>query len=162
MSSIRISMTALIPAILLTVGCGGPTATTEPPQPELAVTSHSSAEVAWESEWKAAFDRARALDRPVMASFYADWCVWCKTLETITFRDEKVVELLANRVVPLTIDIEGSQQQRARDLGVQAPPTIIFLQADGRELGRIPGYLPPAQFLTVVEKILAGEPVTFS
>jgi thioredoxin-related protein len=45
---------------------------------------------------------------------------------------------------------------------VEAPPTIILFDTDGSELGRIPGYLPPTQFMTVVEKILAGEPVTFS
>lgn len=149
----------LIAAVLLASGCGG--AKAEPDPVQMAVTSHAKSEIAWEKDWDAAFMRARSQGRPVMANFYADWCVWCKTLETITFRDQKVAALLAERVVPLNIDIDGDAGDVVSELHVEAPPTIVFLDPDGNELGRIPGYLPPTQFITVVEKILAGEPVTF-
>lgn len=152
----------LIAVALIASGCGGSKPQPESETAELVVTSHSEPEISWANDWEAAFVRARAQGRPVMANFYADWCVWCKTLETITFRDQKVAALLAERVVPLNVDIEGPEQDRVRDLGVQAPPTIIIFDAEGGELGRIPGYLPPTQFLTVVEKILAGEPVALS
>ena len=127
----------------------------------MVATSHRKAEIAWEDDWDAAFAKARSQGRPVMANFYADWCVWCKTLETVTFRDEKVAALLSDRVVPLNVDIDGDAGNIVRELRVEAPPTIVFLGPDGGELGRIPGYLPPTQFMTAVEKILAGEPVTF-
>lgn len=151
----------LIPVVLMASGCGGPHEQKEPAPEAMAVTSHQAVQIPWETDWETAFARAGSLGKPVMANFYADWCVWCKTLETITFRDAKVAALLADHVVPVSIDIEGPQKTRARDWNVQAPPTIVFLTADGRELGRIPGYLPPAQFVTVVEKILSGEPVNF-
>jgi len=151
----------LIAVVLVALGCGEPKAASDSAPAEMAVTSHAKAEISWESDWEAAFSRARNQGRPVMASFYADWCVWCKTLETITYRDQKVAAMLAERVVPLNIDIEGERKDLARDHRVQAPPTIILFAPDGSEIGRIPGYLPPTQFLTVVERILAGEPVTF-
>ncbi len=151
----------LLAAILVAVGCGGEKIQSGPEPEELVATSHRKAEIAWEDDWDAAFAKARSQGRPVMANFYADWCVWCKTLETVTFRDEKVAALLSDRVVPLNVDIDGDADNIVRELRVEAPPTIIFLDPEGSELGRIPGYLPPTQFMTAVEKILAGEPVTF-
>ena len=36
----------------------------------------------------------KASKKPVMLDFYADWCVACKELEAITFKDEKVIAKL--------------------------------------------------------------------
>jgi thiol:disulfide interchange protein DsbD len=144
------------------VGCGGAGTPFEPEPVAMAVTSHRESTVSWENDWEAAFERARSQAKPVMANFYADWCVWCKTLETITFRDQNVAAMLSERVVPLNLDMDRGGKGFADEHRVEAPPTIILFDADGSELGRIPGYLPPTQFMTVVEKILAGQPVTFS
>jgi len=149
-------------AIVLASSCGGPQEAPSADPIQGSVRSHSKVEVQWEEDWEAAFARAQSEGKPVMANFYAEWCVWCKHLETITYRDEKVAAMLAERVVPLNIDIEGKIGSLASDLGIQAPPTVVLFSAEGKELGRIPGYLPPTNFLTVVEKILNGEPVKFS
>lgn len=162
MKSTAVEIWWVIAVVAVGLGCGGHDAQPESASAELTVTSHSASKISWEEEWDAAFERARSQDRPVMANFYADWCVWCKTLETITFRDQKVAALLAEHVVPLNLDIDRGGRDIAREHRVEAPPTIILFDAEGTELGRIPGYLPPTQFLTVVEKILAGDPVTFS
>ena len=39
---------------------------------------------------------------------------------------------------------------------IEAPPTIVVLTGDGRELGRIPGYMPPTGFLKTIEGILGA------
>jgi thiol:disulfide interchange protein len=148
--------------IFAVLSCGGPQVDSEPEAELQSVTSHTEVELKWESDWDDAFTRARDEGKPVMANFYAEWCVWCKHLETITFRDEKVANMLADNVVPVNIDIDGDAKDLVRDHRIQAPPTIVLFSADGEELGRIPGFLPPSNFLTVVEKILAGEPVKFS
>ena len=145
--------------MLVTLSCGGPQEKSEPEPVQRSVTSHPKVELRWESNWDAAFARARTESKPVMANFYAEWCVWCKHLETITFRDQKVAALLAESVVPLNIDIDRDVKGLLRDYGIQAPPMIVLFTPDGEELGRIPGYLPPTNFMTVMEKILNGEPV---
>jgi thioredoxin-related protein len=84
--------------------------------------------------------------------------VWCKHLESSTFPDAKVAELLSGRVVPLMVDIDGDSKELIREHHIEAPPTIVLFDAGGRELGRIPGYMPPTGFLRAVEGILAGTP----
>jgi thiol:disulfide interchange protein len=142
----------------VTAGCGARHEEPAAQQIELAATSHAPAELRWESDWNRAFERARREGKPVLVNFYADWCVWCKHLETVTFRDQKVASLLAGRVVPLGVNIDGDAGQLIRDYRIEAPPTILVLDPAGAELGRIPGYLPPAGFLAAVEDMLKAAP----
>lgn len=148
----------MVGALAAGVGCGSRQDNAAPPEVEQAVTSHTPAEVRWETDWNRGFERARREGKPVLVNFYADWCVWCKHLETITFRDQKVAALLASRVVPVAVNIDGNVQQLIREHRIEAPPTIVVFDAAGAELGRIPGYLPPTGFLAAVERMLEVPP----
>lgn len=134
--------------------CGGRDEAAPPAPVSSVVTSHDDIEVSWEDDWDTAFKRARAEGKPVLVNFYADWCVWCKHLESITFRDSNVAVLLAGRVVPLNVDIDAVDADLLRRHRVEAPPTIVLLDGNGEELGRIPGYMPPTGFLRAVESFL--------
>jgi thiol:disulfide interchange protein len=141
-------------ALAAGAACGGGEDELTTPAVDVAVRSHAEVEVRWEKEWAAAFDRARAENKPVLVNFSAEWCVWCKHLETVTFADSKVATLLAGRVVPLNIDIDAAAPDLLRERRIEAPPTIVLIDIEGRELGRIPGYMPPTGFLKTVESFL--------
>jgi len=143
---------------LTAIGCGAREQAAVPDRVELAVTSHAAPEVHWEHDWDRAFERARSEGKPVLVSFYADWCVWCKHLESITFQDEKVAALLSDRVVPLDVNIDGDLQEIVREYRIEAPPTIVVFDPSGAELGRIRGYLPPTGFLSTVQRMLDAAP----
>jgi thiol:disulfide interchange protein len=142
-------------AALLAAGCGGPLEPTNEAQLDGAVTSHSAVQISWEEDWDRAFERARGEGKPVLANFYAEWCVWCKHMDTVTFRDTKVAALLEDRVVSVGVDIDDTDRSVLEEHSIEAPPTIVVFDADGTELGRIPGYLPPTGFLRSVEGILS-------
>jgi thiol:disulfide interchange protein len=139
--------------IAIAMSCGTPDDDTAQLVPDL-VRAHDDVKVQWEHDWAQALKRAQAEGKPVLISFTTDWCVWCKRLETTTYQDRKVAELLATRVVPLSQEYDGADKDRAQELGVAGPPTIILTDSKGSELGRIPGYMPPAAFLKKVEGIL--------
>ena len=132
--------------------CSRPEAVSEAPIE--AVTNHATVEVVWESDMPAALERARNEGKPVLVNFYADWCVWCKRLESTTLRDAKVASILQNKMVPLSLNVEGDGKELSNEYQVDGLPTIIVLDASGREIGRIPGYMPPDSFLKRVEGFL--------
>ena len=101
-----------------------------------------------------ALERARAEGKPVLVNFYANWCVWCKRLESTTLRDAKVATVLREKVVPLSLDVDAGGKQLSTEYRVDGLPTIIVLDTGGREIGRIPGYVPPDSFLERVEGFL--------
>jgi len=119
-----------------------------------AISNHGTVEVNWEKDLASALERAGAEGKPILANFYADWCVWCKRLDSTTLRDAKVAALLRDRVVPLRLDVDGDGKQLSNEFRVDGLPTILVLDSAGREIGRIPGYMPPAGFLERVEGLL--------
>ena len=83
----------------------------------------------------------------------ADWCVWCKTLDSTTYKDSAVVKLVGEKMVPLKVDVDHGGREAARRWGVSGLPTILILSPEGKELGRIPGYLKARDFLSEVRRI---------
>jgi thiol:disulfide interchange protein len=146
-----IALSAVV-ALVITVGCGGqapePTSTVE------TITTHGAVEVDWEDDFPAALKRAGSEGKPVLITFYADWCVWCKRLESTTLRDAKVMTMLRDKVVPLSLDVDNEGRELSNEYRVDGLPTVLVLDAEGREIGRIPGYMPPSGFLEQIEGML--------
>jgi thiol:disulfide interchange protein len=143
---------AALAAVIIATACGGPEPVSEAPIE--AIANHATVEVAWESDMPAALERARNEGKPVLVNFYADWCVWCKRLETTTLRDANVASVLQNKVVPLSLNVEGDGKELSNEYRVDGLPTVIVLDAGGQEIGRIPGYMPPDSFLERVEDFI--------
>jgi thiol:disulfide interchange protein len=139
-------------ATLVGTACGRPEGA--PPFTAETVSNHGSVTVEWENDFPAAIERARSEGKPVLVNFYADWCVWCKRLESTTLRDAKVAALLSDRVVPVNLNVEGDGRELSNRYHVDGLPTILVLDASGNEIGRIPGYMPPTGFLERVEEFL--------
>ena len=94
--------------------------------------------------------RARALGRPVMLDFYADWCVECKYLERDTFADTAVISALS-AVVLLRADVTANDavdQSLLKKFELFGPPAGLFFDPTGKEYRtlRISGFVGPADF----------------
>ena len=149
----RLLAAAAIASLFIVTACGRGESELESGVSE-AITTHGTVEVRWAEDLPAALERARVEGKPVLVNFYADWCVWCKRLESTTLRDNDVKTLLRDQVIPLSLDVDGNGQELSNKYRVDGLPTILVLDGDGREIGRIPGYMPPTGFLERVEGIL--------
>jgi thiol:disulfide interchange protein len=114
----------------------------------------TAAGVAWEHNLDVALSRASGEKKIVMVDFYTDWCGWCRRLDETTYADADVQHALRG-LVPVKLDAEKDGRRAARRYRVQGYPTIVFLDAGGAEVGRIPGYLPPKPFLEELQDIVA-------
>ena len=139
-------------AILVGTSCSRPEPT--PPVVAETVSNHGSVRVEWETDFPDAIKRAQSEGKPVLVNFYADWCVWCKRLDSTTLRDAKVAALLSDRVIAVQLDVDGNGRELSNEFHVDGLPTILILDPSGREIGRIPGYMPPTGFLERVEGFL--------
>lgn len=94
--------------------------------------------------------------KPVMLDFYADWCVSCKELEEITFKDTEVIKklqgftLLKADVTANNADDKALQEK----YGIVGPPGLIFWDTNNEEVkaSKIVGYKNPKDFLEIVNK----------
>jgi thioredoxin-like negative regulator of GroEL len=101
----------------------------------------------WEHRLDQALAKAKAMEKPVLVDFWAEWCDWCHRLDETTYADPTVRKLLAD-FVTVKIDTEGGEKgpQVAAQYEVDSLPTIVFLSPTGRLLLRVTGYQGPGQF----------------
>ena len=89
--------------------------------------------------------------QPVMLDFYADWCISCKEMESQTFTDKKVKQVLVN-VMLLQVDVtHNTEADKAllAHFNLVGPPAILFFndkQEDKRR--RVIGYQDATTFLS--------------
>lgn len=109
------------------------------------------------SELKRQLEHARNNNQWALIDFYADWCVSCKIMERDVFGNPQVIDALQD-VVIITFDVtDGTDEQNAymKEVGVFAPPSILFFAPDGNEkrAGRITGEVNAQQFLNQLKQI---------
>lgn len=97
--------------------------------------------------------RAAEQDKAVMIDFFTTWCGPCKRLDAETWTDPSVRSWLEDRTIPLKLDAE-IETQLADRYAVRGYPTVIFIDADGEEIERLIGFLPPQDFLEQAGLIL--------
>ena len=117
-----------------------------PARPSAAGADAAAGGIPWEHDLDAALRRAGAEKKMVMVDFYTDWCGWCRQLDRTTLADVKVRSALSG-VVPVKLDAERGGHDAAARFAVDGYPTLVFLNASGAEIGRIPGYLEAGPFL---------------
>jgi thiol:disulfide interchange protein DsbD len=99
----------------------------------------------------------KAAGRPAMLDFYADWCVSCKEMESLTFSDSRVRERLAHLNL-MRADVTANNaddQALLKRFKLFGPPGIIFFDAAGNEVVRVVGYESPEKFLKSLDKLAA-------
>lgn len=104
--------------------------------------------------------KADAEKKAIMIDFYMIPCGPCKTLDKRTWPDTTVMAWLAEHAVSLKINGPEEKTLIAR-YGASGYPTIVFFQPDGKELGRLKGFVPPEKFLPEAAKILGVEPPAY-
>ncbi|MEO7202298.1 MAG: DUF255 domain-containing protein [Candidatus Tumulicola sp.] len=108
-------------------------------------------EIAWMSWGAAAFDRARAEDKPILLSISAVWCHWCHVMDETSYSDSTAIATINQRYVPVRIDNDRRPDVNAR-YNMGGWPTTAFLAPDGQILTGTT-YLPPQQLNRALEEI---------
>lgn len=89
-------------------------------------------------DFAAALGQARAQGRRVFVDFQTTWCGPCRQMEQLVYTAQAVVDA-ARGCVPVVLDGD-EQRELVKRYQVTAYPTMLLLDADGKELKRAVGY----------------------
>jgi thiol:disulfide interchange protein DsbD len=109
--------------------------------------------VDWRAYSERTLEQAAEQNKPVIIDFYADWCAPCRELEETTFHHADVVRQVREGFVMIKVDVtkggDPLHEKLLKQYGVKGVPTIVFLDAHGKERAdlRLVDFLPPELFL---------------
>jgi uncharacterized protein len=113
-----------------------------------------AAPISWHTTWNdAVFAQATKEHRYVLLDLHAVWCHWCHVMDEITYADPKVGELVGAHFIGVSVDADGDPDLTSR-YGNWGWPATIVLAADGTEIVKRRGYLPPAQMAALLQAIV--------
>jgi thioredoxin:protein disulfide reductase len=108
------------------------------------------------SALEARIQQASANHQPVMLDFYADWCISCKEMETYTFTNPKVKQVLDGFVLLRADVTKNSDEDKAllTKFELIGPPAILFFGSDSLEntAHRVIGYKDAEAFIKTLQE----------
>ncbi|HAW50600.1 TPA: hypothetical protein DCX16_06600 [bacterium] len=139
-----------------TVGTTTVLGTVTIPETTTIVETHTVTGTPTQISWYTSLDEgervAKKKNIPIMLSFCGDWCIYCKLLDTITYKDKDVISMLQNFVC-VRIDA-GKNLELAKKYMVTGLPTIVFIKPDRTKVHEIIGFRQPNDFILEAKKVL--------
>jgi len=107
----------------------------------------------WQPWSDTAFTQARAEHKFVLLDLEAVWCHWCHVMDDITYSDPIVIRLLNRKYILLKVDQDSRPDIANRYQDYGWPATIVFA-ADGSEIVKRQGYIPPRPMSSMLQAII--------
>ncbi|MCS7090058.1 MAG: thioredoxin family protein [Verrucomicrobiota bacterium] len=111
----------------------------------------TAAEPVWLEDLPQALEKAKAEKKQVLVNFTgSDWCGFCIRLKKDVFDGKEFAEYANKRLVLVEVDFPRKKQQSearksaneklSNQYKVEGFPTLVLLDANGKELRRMVGY----------------------
>ena len=120
----------------------------------IASAASASPSVSWQTHWSdALFAQAAKEHRLVLLDLHAVWCHWCHVMDATTYVDPQVTRLIEKNYVAVSVDADSDPDLASR-YGNWGWPATIVLAANGTEIVKRRGYLPPLQMASMLQAIV--------
>lgn len=107
----------------------------------------------FEGSLQEGLEKAKSENKLLFVDCYTTWCGPCKILKQYTFRDANLGDYMKDNYVSLAIDMETNEGQiLAKKYGIEAYPTLLFLDKYGRVVNHQVGGIGAEALLAKAEQ----------
>lgn len=107
----------------------------------------------WQAWHDDIFKQAQRENRFVLLNLEAVWCHWCHVMDAKTYSHPKVIRLLNQHFIAVTVDQNARPDLANRYDDYGWPATIVY-NSNGGEIVIRSGYLPPELMISMLKAIL--------
>ena len=135
------------------------------PKPQTVKAVESGNSPIWGTDYDTALAQAKAQNRKVFMFFTgSDWCGWCQRLQKEILTQPEFSQYASEKLVLLEVDFphnapqsdaqKASNRTLAQRFNIKGYPTIIVLDGDGKNVGRL-GYQKggPSPFIDALNRL---------
>ncbi len=118
-----------------------------------ASTQPNASGIAWQPWSDAVFAQAKIEHKFILMDLEAVWCHWCHVMDEVTYRDPDVIRLVREKYIAVKVDQDSRPDISNRYEDYGWPATVVF-NADGGEIVKRQGYLPPRPMARMLQAII--------
>lgn len=128
-------------------------------EPTLSVPTKMNTEIEISAEpgiqftdvaWRDVLKQAKAQKKIIFLDAYASWCGPCKMLQKNVFTQKSVGDYYNSRFINVKMDMEkGEGPALAQVYPLEAYPTLLFIDGNGRVMKKVLGYQSPEDLIAI-------------
>ena len=107
-----------------------------------------------EAAWKDILKKAKAEKKVIFLDAYASWCGPCKLLQKNVFTKKAVGDFYNEKFINVKMDMEkGEGPALAQVYPLEAYPTLLFIDGNGRVLKKVLGLQTPDDLIAIGKSV---------
>ncbi len=98
---------------------------------------------------------AQNADKPYFIYFHANWCMPCKKMNDITFRNAEVVKYINENYLGYSVDGESKiteGKNLAEFFGIYFYPMLVIFTPEGKVVEKIDGFVSPDDIIAALKR----------